>query len=153
ESLLLAGFMVVDASTHWVASARVADAKAAILCFAMGMQNSMVTQISGARVRTTHLTGVVTDLGIEVARWSRWHRARVAREWGIPLLGGDRAPSTPPELSSLILHLIILAAFLSGGVMGALSAQAHLSRAMAAPAFATLAAAVYAYATGRAKTA
>src|SRR5262249_49073939 len=53
------------------ANARAADVEAALLCFAMGLQNSMVTLISDARVRTTHLTGVVTDLGIEAARWVR----------------------------------------------------------------------------------
>ncbi|WP_460973887.1 YoaK family protein, partial [Spirosoma migulaei] len=33
------------------------------LLFAMGLQNSLVTSISSARVRTTHLTGLFTDLG------------------------------------------------------------------------------------------
>lgn len=36
------------------------------LLFAMGLQNSFVTQISNAVVRTTHLTGLFTDLGIEL---------------------------------------------------------------------------------------
>ena len=39
-----------------------------ILLFAMGLQNSLVTFISKAVVRTTHITGIVTDLGIETAR-------------------------------------------------------------------------------------
>ena len=47
------------------------DVQAILLCVAMGMQNSFVTRLSGAVVRTTHLTGVVTDLGIESARWFR----------------------------------------------------------------------------------
>lgn len=34
---------------------------------AMGLQNATITRISGATVRTTHLTGVVTDLGTEFA--------------------------------------------------------------------------------------
>ena len=34
---------------------------------AMGLQNATITRISGATVRTTHLTGVVTDLGTELA--------------------------------------------------------------------------------------
>ena len=37
-----------------------------LLSFSMGMQNSLVTRLSGSVVRTTHLTGVVTDLGIEL---------------------------------------------------------------------------------------
>src|SRR5688500_14814344 len=42
------------------------------LCFAMGLQNAMVTRISGAIVRTTHLTGVLTDFGIELVHAARW---------------------------------------------------------------------------------
>lgn len=40
-----------------------------ILLFAMGLQNSLVTIISDAIVRTTHLTGLFTDLGIELSQW------------------------------------------------------------------------------------
>lgn len=42
------------------------DIIAFALLFAMGLQNSMVTMISKATVRTTHLTGLFTDLGIEM---------------------------------------------------------------------------------------
>ncbi len=38
------------------------------LLFAMGLQNSLVTRISNAVVRTTHLTGLFTDLGIELSQ-------------------------------------------------------------------------------------
>jgi len=38
------------------------------LLFAMGLQNSLVTRISKAIVRTTHLTGLFTDLGIELSQ-------------------------------------------------------------------------------------
>ena len=39
-----------------------------MLLFAMGLQNSLVTKISNAVVRTTHLTGLFTDLGIELSQ-------------------------------------------------------------------------------------
>ena len=38
-----------------------------LLLFAMGLQNSFVTKISNAVVRTTHLTGLFTDLGIDIS--------------------------------------------------------------------------------------
>jgi len=38
------------------------------LLFAMGLQNSLVTSISNSVVRTTHLTGLFTDLGIELSQ-------------------------------------------------------------------------------------
>ncbi len=41
---------------------------ACLLLFAMGLQNSLVTSVSKARVRTTHLTGLFTDLGIELSQ-------------------------------------------------------------------------------------
>ena len=44
------------------------DVTACILLFAMGLQNSFVTKISNSVVRTTHLTGLFTDLGIELAQ-------------------------------------------------------------------------------------
>lgn len=44
------------------------DTLAFILLFAMGLQNSLVTTLSKAVVRTTHLTGLFTDLGIELSQ-------------------------------------------------------------------------------------
>lgn len=37
------------------------------LAFLMGLQNATVTRISDARVRTTHVSGMITDIGIELA--------------------------------------------------------------------------------------
>lgn len=39
------------------------------LLFAMGLQNSLVSMVSGSVVRTTHLTGTFTDLGIELGQF------------------------------------------------------------------------------------
>lgn len=41
---------------------------ACCLLFAMGLQNALVTIISNSVVRTTHLTGLFTDLGIEFSQ-------------------------------------------------------------------------------------
>lgn len=38
------------------------------MLFAMGLQNSLVTKVSNSTVRTTHLTGLFTDLGIELSQ-------------------------------------------------------------------------------------
>lgn len=40
----------------------------ALLCLASGLQNAAITTASGASVRTTHLTGITTDLGIGIVR-------------------------------------------------------------------------------------
>ncbi|MBL8729449.1 MAG: DUF1275 family protein [Planctomycetes bacterium] len=70
EALLLAGFAVL---IDWQALGRIDGADARVWLtflpsFAMGLQNATITRISGGVVRTTHVTGVVTDLGLELAR-------------------------------------------------------------------------------------
>lgn len=40
----------------------------ALLCLASGLQNGAITSSSGSSVRTTHLTGLTTDLGLGLAR-------------------------------------------------------------------------------------
>lgn len=55
----LFGYLLVDKNP---------DSLAFLLLFAMGLQNSLVTTISNATVRTTHLTGLFTDLGIELSQ-------------------------------------------------------------------------------------
>ena len=39
-----------------------------LLCFIMGLQNAVITKVSGAVIRTTHVTGIVTDIGIELGK-------------------------------------------------------------------------------------
>jgi uncharacterized membrane protein YoaK (UPF0700 family) len=48
---------------------------ACIMLFAMGLQNALVTKVSNSVVRTTHLTGVFTDLGIELAQLFFYRKA------------------------------------------------------------------------------
>ncbi len=40
----------------------------ASLCLSAGMQNAAITSASGSSVRTTHLTGATTDIGISLTR-------------------------------------------------------------------------------------
>lgn len=40
----------------------------ALLCLICGIQNGTITSVSNAVVRTTHLTGITTDLGIGIIR-------------------------------------------------------------------------------------
>ncbi len=90
----------------------------ALLCFAMGLQNALVTKLSGARIRTTHMTGVTTDVGIEIARaLDLWHQ----RTHGLGL--ADRLGELPslrrsPELKALRMHIAVLGSFLVGATVG-----------------------------------
>lgn len=80
---------------------------------ASGLQNAMVTTFSGAVVRTTHMTGIVTDLGILLG-----HRLR-----GLAV-DGLRAR----------LYLLLFGAFLGGGFAGALAFGIWHARTLLAPA-------------------
>ncbi|GBQ22718.1 hypothetical protein AA0472_0859 [Acetobacter estunensis NRIC 0472] len=75
--------------------------------FLMGLQNATVTRISNARVRTTHVTGLLTDIGTELADW----------------LGGRFVPLDSKERrdsrEKLRLHAAIVLSFVIGGTIGA----------------------------------
>jgi uncharacterized membrane protein YoaK (UPF0700 family) len=142
EATLLGGFIFVAGlarTTH----PRALDAEAAILCLAMGMQNSLVTRLSGAVVRTTHLTGVVTDLGIEAARWYRWHKSQL----NVPLLVPGRNEPQRPTLAKSILLLTITSSFMTGAVAGALLTLRASRWSMVFPAVAIFLASGYAFGT------
>ncbi len=76
------------------------------LSFAMGLQNAVVTRISDARVRTTHVSGMATDIGIALGTIVDEVLRR--RSGGIDV----------SLMSRLRLHACTIAAFLAGGVVG-----------------------------------
>ena len=147
EGALLVVFMLLSRLTT-TEHPRVQDAEAAILCAAMGMQNSLVTRLSGAVVRTTHLTGVVTDLGIEAARWFRWWRGTLAERVHMRLSFGHLSREKPAIVKIALLGTIA-GSFMAGAVAGA-SIVAHLHHVtMLIPAVGLFACAIYAFSNGR----
>ncbi|MCW4452399.1 DUF1275 domain-containing protein [Kaistella sp. BT6-1-3] len=72
------------------------------LLFAMGMQNSLVTSISNAVVRTTHLTGLFTDMGIEFSQLFFYKDQKHKKKL----------------IKSIKLRLTIIWLFFAGGVSG-----------------------------------
>jgi uncharacterized membrane protein YoaK (UPF0700 family) len=77
----------------------------------MGLQNALVTKISNAEIRTTHITGLVTDLGIEFGRLVYWNRTGAAHA-NVPQVRANRTKLR--VLGALIF------AFSSGALLGAL---------------------------------
>ncbi|WP_121254549.1 YoaK family protein [Nocardioides ferulae] len=78
----------------------------AVLCFTMGLQNAVITKISDAQIRTTHVTGMVTDIGIELGK----------------LAYRPRTPGLPPveaDLRKLGMLAMLVGLFFTGGVVGA----------------------------------
>jgi uncharacterized membrane protein YoaK (UPF0700 family) len=82
------------------------------LSFLMGLQNAVVTRLSNARVRTTHVTGMVTDIGIELGNLAdnAWHRGR--------------RDVSDFNREKLVLHGQTVLSFLAGGVLGVLAYRA-----------------------------
>ena len=80
-----------------------------VLAFTMGLQNALVSKISASQIRTTHMTGVITDLGIELGKLFYWNRT------GSPLESRVRA-----NRIKLRLYATLLGMFISGGLVGAL---------------------------------
>jgi len=79
-----------------------------VLAFTMGLQNALMSKISASQIRTTHMTGVITDMGIELGKLFYWNQG-----------------ARPPELQvranriKLRLYAMLLGAFMAGGVVGA----------------------------------
>ena len=115
------------------------------LLFAMGMQNAMVSMISGSVVRTTHLTGMVTDLGIDLSD-------AVMRRWSIKageqqsIDTGQRRVIDIELRRRIYLRLCIIGFFLAGGVGGGLLFTLYGYRAFAVPVMLLMIALVYDYA-------
>lgn len=78
-----------------------------VLCFTMGMQNAIITKISDAQIRTTHVTGMVTDIGIELGKLAYVHRT------------ADLDPVVA-NVRRLAMLAMLVGLFFGGGVLGAL---------------------------------
>lgn len=102
--LLLSLYLLNEGSFygHYLASA------------ACGVQNALATTYSGAVVRTTHVTGIFTDLGIMLGAAVRGEEF-------------DRRKA--------VLFVLIIAGFIFGGVLGAYLFDHYQFIALTAPAF------------------
>jgi len=81
--------------------------------FACGLQNAMVSTYSGAVIRSTHITGIVTDLGIMLGHFLR---------------------GEPYEAKRSLLLAILLGGFVSGGMAGVLAYRYFASLVLLVPA-------------------
>ncbi len=67
-TLLECSLLILVVATSYFSVSVPTNFMACMLLFAMGVQNSFVTKISKSIVRTTHITGLMTDLGIEMSQ-------------------------------------------------------------------------------------
>jgi uncharacterized membrane protein YoaK (UPF0700 family) len=71
------------------------------ILFSMGLQNSLVSNISGGLIKSSHLTGLFTDLGSEVAEW--FH---------------PRTKNTEAAGNKILIRFTVLGFYLFGGLAG-----------------------------------
>ncbi|HTN22227.1 MAG TPA: YoaK family protein [Pelobium sp.] len=98
ESLILISIAVISN----FAEMQYPNLIACLLLFAMGLQNAYVTKISNATVRTTHLTGLFTDLGIDLSH----------------LFFQKLAHQRKKLKSAIKLRVYIISFFFTGGLVG-----------------------------------
>lgn len=78
-----------------------------LLCFIMGLQNALITKKSNAEIRTTHITGLVTDIGIELGRLFYVNRSF------------PHHPRVLANRNKLRSHSQLLLGFITGALTGA----------------------------------
>lgn len=105
--LMLQGVMLAAAT--WLALDGIALA-VPLAAMACGLQNAMASSYRGLVLRTTHVTGVVTDIGVLIGQHLRQKKIRIWKLW---------------------LLLTLLLSFFAGGVAGALMLQAIGMQALA----------------------
>ena len=109
EAVLLMCFGVLGGSLQqhqWL----FAPMTVSLLCFVMGLQNAMITKLSRAEIRTTHVTGMITDIGIELGKLFYWNRHPV----------GAARQAVHANRDRLKLLSVLVGLFFLGGVVGAL---------------------------------
>ncbi|MES2207359.1 MAG: YoaK family protein [Pseudomonadota bacterium] len=107
--IIEAGLLIVFSFVGFLSHCSVVDCLYLLmflLSFVMGMQNAVITKISKAEVRTTHVTGTVTDIGIGIGWW---------------LLSRFKGVALNPKFSldKLQFNTILVCLFFLGGWAGA----------------------------------
>lgn len=103
EGVLLAGVSLYEMYFHSFSTNREIII---FLCGLMGIHNSTSTQLSSGRVRSTHITGTLTDAGIALASVV------------VAMLRRDYSKDTVAQRSQLKTHLTTLFSFITGGIAG-----------------------------------
>lgn len=103
EGVILTAISIYETYYHAFTSNREIIAA---LCGLMGLHNSTSTQLSNGRVRSTHITGTLTDAGISFASVF------------VAMLRRDYSKDTQAQKSQLTTHLTTIFSFLTGGIAG-----------------------------------
>lgn len=109
-ALLCIGGLLIASSVLSYEHLKASVLLAAIAC---GFQNALVASYRGLQIRTTHITGIITDIGVYLAAYLKDRKS-----WGWQ--------------ASLLV--VLSASFIIGGIFGVLAYQAFPNQAMILPA-------------------
>jgi uncharacterized membrane protein YoaK (UPF0700 family) len=93
-----------------------------LAAFACGMQNAMSSSYYGLAMRTTHVTGMVTDLGVIIGHWlrhrrfSRWHAKVLSVMTGAFLVGGALGAVSILWLDFRVLYVPAIGTLVAGAI-------------------------------------
>lgn len=105
EALLLLVFGIFGAAIDHYAALFV-PITVLLLCYIMGLQNAVITKVSRAEIRTTHVTGLLTDIGIELGKLFYLNRSVLP----------DKVVANKDKLR---IHAKLVVSFFTGALLGA----------------------------------
>lgn len=94
QVLIIMSFLLVIATNLLIKEKKIGLYLASFVC---GMQNGLIFKFEGALVRTTHLTGTITDFGVMCGNYLR---DKTGDKW------------------KFLLNLLLIFSFILGGVLG-----------------------------------
>jgi uncharacterized membrane protein YoaK (UPF0700 family) len=111
EAALMFPFGLMGAITLTWATPFAVPLTVLLLSFIMGLQNAVASKTSGGSIRTTHMTGNITDMGIELGKMLYWNRRTAL----LPMQVAVRH-----DRSRLRRAAGLVGMFVAGGAVGAL---------------------------------
>ena len=118
-ALMVEGFLLALATVAMANGSRLALPLAAV---ALGLQNAMASSYCGFMIRTTHVTGTVTDIGVMLGHWIRhrevdlWKLRFLSVLFGAFAVGGYIGALADRRFGPMILSLPAALTAISGTV-------------------------------------
>jgi uncharacterized membrane protein YoaK (UPF0700 family) len=100
---------------------------------AMGLQNATITRISGSVIRTTHMTGIFTDFGLESVQYLFWWSDKLDRNRRRRIGRLLKVSRRHPGAMRLLLLISIAGSFGFGTVAGTIAFAHWAPFSMLAP--------------------
>lgn len=113
EAALMFPFGLMGAVTLSWATPFAVPLTVLLLSFIMGLQNAIASKTSGGSVRTTHMTGNITDLGMEIGKLLYWNRKSASAS-------GPSLPAVRHDRARMRRAAGLIGMFVLGGIAGAI---------------------------------